>query len=108
MSANAPQPPPTPPDIFERGTPILMIAGPRSQTIEEWVQVIAKMTNTRTDWRMIGGRAIVLTLGDAADCERVLQACISQSEALVDQYMTCPYNFSSRPQRTDVQFSTDV
>lgn len=103
LSNGAPQPPPTPKNIFEHGTPILIISGPRSQTIEDWVQTIAKLTGTQTDWRLIGGRAIVLVLGDKEACQKILTACYDHWEALVDSYMQCPYNFTQNPERRDVQ-----
>lgn len=89
-------------EIFASGTPILMIAGPRSSTIEDWVQKIASETKTRTDWRLIGGRAIVLTLGDAAACSEVLACCYRSWESLVDAYMGCGDNFVRNLERSDV------
>lgn len=99
---SAPQPGRTDQEIFDHGAPILLLASPRSMTIEEWVQGIAKLTGTRTDWRMVGGYGIVLVLGDLETCKRVQKACLDNWEALVDQYMACTYNFTTRPERSDV------
>lgn len=99
---NAPQPPPTDPEIFKHGTAIWVVAGPRSQTVEDWVQVLARTSGPRMDWRQIGGRCVVLVLGDRAACERGQSVCASAMEALRDQYMACTYNFASTPERDDV------
>jgi hypothetical protein len=99
---HAPQPPPTDPDVFQHGVPIWLVTGPRSQTTEDWVQGLARATGLRMDWRQIGGRAVVLVFGDRAACERGRQACADAMEALRDQYVACPYNWSQTPERTDV------
>lgn len=102
---NAPQPPPTNPKIMKYGRPVMMLSGPRSQTVEDWVRMIAELTSTVgfTDWREVGGRAVVLTRGDRKQFERVLAACIKDFDVLIDWYMACEYNFTKRPRREDVQ-----
>ena len=92
-------------EIFEKGTPVLMIDGPRSATIEDWVQSIAKRTQTRTDWRLVGGRAIVLVLGDRLAQLEVIAACFKFWDELVLEYLTCKENFCAKPAQNDVQWS---
>jgi hypothetical protein len=99
---NAPQPGPTDPDIFQNGIGVWLVSGPRSMTIEEWVQGLAKTTGLRMDWRQIGGRGVVLVLGDRAACERAQKACADATDALRDLYMACPFNWTSTPERRDV------
>lgn len=100
---HAPQPPQTDPEIFKHGTAVWLVSGPRSQTTEEWVQGLARTTGLRMDWRQVGGRAVVLVLGDRRDCERGRDACRHGMEALRDQYMACTYNWLSEPDRYHVQ-----
>lgn len=66
--------PPCDSEIFERGTPVMLLHGPRSALIEEWVKRLAAETQTRTDWHFAGGRAVVLVLGDEADIAKVRNA----------------------------------
>lgn len=99
---DAPQPGRTDQEIFDNGTAVLMVASPRSQTIEDWVQSVAKETGLRMDWRMIGGRGVVLVLGDRAAAVRGQTACIVAIERLKDAYMSCEYNWTKNPERTDV------
>lgn len=84
----------TDPEIFAHGKPVLMLAGPRSHTIEEWVQDVAAVSGTRTDWRLVGGRAIVLTLDNA---DRVRGVCEELWPVLIDAYVACTDNFGSPP-----------
>lgn len=103
MSANnAPQPGPTEREIFNKGTAVYLVAGPRSQTIEDWVQTLAKITGLRMDWRMIGGYGAVLVLGSRKDCLRGQKACADQINALIHMYMTCTYNWTKNPDPRDV------
>lgn len=97
----------TDPEIFERGTAVAMIAGPRSHTIEDWVQSIAKSAHPRlrVDWRMVGGRAIVLCLGSDAACAHVREQIEARWDDLVDAYMACTDNFTANPERRDVMRS---
>ncbi len=104
MTNDAPQPPPTRSDFMRFGIPIMLLNGPRSQTIEDWIQTISKLTEARVDWRQVGERAFVLALGNAETCRRVQEACVQNWEALVDMYMGCPYNFTDDPERSDVQY----
>lgn len=99
---NAPQPGETDPKIFKQGTPVFMVASPRSQTIEDWVQLIARETGLRMDWRLVGGRGIVLVLGDRGEAQRGQHACTEALERLRAMYMACTYNFTTDPKPSDV------
>lgn len=59
----------------------------------------------RVDWRFVGGRAILLVLGDAEEQKLVRELAIANIEQLCDAYMVCTSNFSKNPSRDDVQWS---
>ncbi len=65
---------PTPPDcdrtIFEHGVPIIVLDG-SSNAIERWVRLVASAADAFVDWHYVGGRAVVLHLGDRDDRVRV-------------------------------------
>ena len=63
---NAPQPPPTNPEIFKNGTAIYCLSGPRSQTIEDWVVTLAKLTGL-TMFCMIVRTLLICSLFHAVD-----------------------------------------
>ena len=58
-------------EIFERGTAIMSLHGPRAALIEEWVKQVATATKTRTDWHFAAGHAFVRVLGDEDDIAKV-------------------------------------
>lgn len=97
----------TDPEVFAKGTPVLMLAGPRSTTIEEWVQTLAeksRLGSRRVDWRLVGGWAILLVLDDAESQNLIRDLAIQSIEQLCDAYMACTSNFSKNPTRDDVQW----
>lgn len=57
-------PQPCDPDVFKDGSLVLVIGGVPSLQIEEWVKLIARMSDQRVDWHFAGGRAQVLAIGD--------------------------------------------
>ena len=94
----------TDPKIFEKGSPVLMLAGPRSITIEAWVKAIAEESGERVDWRLVGDRAILLVLDDESVRTKVRALTVSRLDSLRDAYMACTSNFTKNPQRDDVQW----
>jgi hypothetical protein len=62
------------PQIYEKGTPICIIAGPKAADIESWVQQIAQTTEQKVDWHFVGGRAVVKYLGDSKGAFKVVDA----------------------------------
>ena len=61
-------------EIFNKGKFFCCLAGPRSWMIEAWVKKIRKLSGTRVDWSMAGGRACVSYLGDENDFQRLVAA----------------------------------
>lgn len=51
-------------DVYENGTVVCLLNGPRSHTIEDWVQDVAAASGQVTDWSMAAGWAVIKTLGD--------------------------------------------
>lgn len=58
--------------IYEKGTPICLLAGPPAKDIEAWVKAIAKKTDQRVDWHFVGGRAVVKFLGKPKGALKVI------------------------------------
>ncbi len=73
MATDGPTPPPCDPDIFEHGTPVVVLDG-SSNAIERWVKMVAATAGAAVDWHYVGGRARVLHLGDDASRARVYAA----------------------------------
>lgn len=48
--------------VFDKGTEVLRLAGPRSWLIERYVVAARKQAGVDLDWFFAGGRAIVLTM----------------------------------------------
>ena len=93
------QPANTDPELFEKGKHLCTITGPRSFTIEDWVQNVAKRSGQRVDWRQVGGRACVLYLGNR---QKVIDAIEATWNDLVDAYMECKFNFVTNAERSHV------
>lgn len=51
------------PEVYKHGTGIMVIDGCMHR-VEEWVQSVAKESCQKVDWHYMGGRAVVLFLGD--------------------------------------------
>jgi hypothetical protein len=96
------QPEPCDREIYEKGKHLCTIVGPRSFTLDPWVKEIAKESGQRVDWHYVGGRACVLVIGDAARVRTAIEAAWTR---LVDAYMACEHNFTTHPERRDVQIS---
>ncbi len=60
------------PDIYAKGEGICVLDACMHRA-EEWVQSVAKESGQRMDWHYVGGRAVVLFLGDR---EKVLAAIV--------------------------------
>jgi hypothetical protein len=52
-------------DIYENGDHVCVLAGVPAAVIEAYVKAAAKETEQDVDWHYVGGRANVLTTGDA-------------------------------------------
>lgn len=94
--------PPCDADIFKNGIVVAQVTGPRSTTIEAWIQIVRAACGERVDWRMAGGRGMVLAIGDLAKVDAALSA---HRQLLVDMYMDAPDNWIKTPQPADVQLT---
>lgn len=61
-------------DFRKNSKSLCVLAGPRSWTIEAWVQRTSKMAGVPMDWGFTAGRAFVSYLGDEEARRRVLEA----------------------------------
>lgn len=77
-------------DLYQNGQPVLMVQGPRASTIEDWVQLVARVSGQRVDWHFVGGYARVVCLGDR---DRVVQAASNLRVVLDEMYEDCPDNW---------------
>ncbi len=73
MATDGPTPTPCNPEIFQKGEGVCILAG-SSNSVERWVQAVAKKADAQVDWHYSGGRANVLHLGDAESRQRVYNA----------------------------------
>jgi hypothetical protein len=97
-------PAPTNDEMFRNGWPVLLLTGPRSHTIQAWIDGVAEDVSARIDWRLAGGWALILAVGDPEELGRVRAALADRIEDLVDAYMACEDNFTRNPERSDVQW----
>jgi hypothetical protein len=63
-------------EVFKNGEPVVLLDG-SSESVEQWVQEIARISGSRVDWHYSGGIAQVLHLGDRASRCRVEKAITS-------------------------------
>lgn len=64
MATDGPDPPPCARDIMERGEAVFITHSIPSNAMERWVRSIAERSFQRVDWHFVGGRAVVLAIGD--------------------------------------------
>ena len=85
--------------MMKEGIHFCTIAGPRSFTIETWVQEVAAHSGEEMDWRMIGGRACILYIGDR---DKVIASTKILLPRLTELYLECKHNWSTTPKPEDV------
>lgn len=64
MATDGPTPPPMDQEIYEKGSPIVIVGDVPSNAMETWVKKVAKQSKQRVDWHFAGGGAVVKALGD--------------------------------------------
>ena len=72
--------------IYEKGTPICIVAGPKVDDIESWVQQVAQTTQQKVDWHFVGGRAVVKYLGKAKGGLQVIDTIKATLPVLEEAY----------------------
>lgn len=60
-------------EVYKHGTALLLLDG-WQRDVEPWVQRVAKESGERVDWHYVGGRAVVLVLGDERAHARAMAA----------------------------------
>ncbi len=63
-------------DVYEHGVCFAVVSGGRSWNVEQIVRAVAALSGTegRTDWHYVGGRARLVTTGDANKAKTALRA----------------------------------
>ena len=82
MATDGPTPDPCDHEVFERGTPIVLLDG-TSNAVERWVRAVADAADARLDWHYSGGVAQVLHLAENGTRERV-ETAINELEGSLD------------------------
>jgi len=62
------------PEVYKHGKAVCLINSIESEDIETWVRKLAKKTKQKMDWAWVGGRAVVRTLGDVPEAQKVVEA----------------------------------
>lgn len=82
MATDGPTPPPCTVDIYKKGQVIFMTSTIPSNAMEGWVRAIAEKSGQRVDWHFVGGRAVVLYLGDRAKVYDAIVALLPEHDRL--------------------------
>jgi len=91
--------------LYREGEFFCCLAGPRSWLIEAWVQKIRKLSGVKVDWNMMGGRARLVYLGDAAAFQRLVEAANLTRPALEEAALkTSSYDFVRDGSHPSVQW----
>lgn len=75
------------PEVFASGELVLTIAGAGSALIEQYVHVLAEVSEAKVDWHYAGGIAHVLATGDVAKVKKI---AIGMRSLLPSQAQFCP------------------
>lgn len=62
------------PEIYEKGTHVYTVLG-AAEDIEAWVAQVARLSEQPVDWHYVGGRGVVLALGDLERVREALRVC---------------------------------
>ena len=73
--------PPCQPELYDHGEHVITVLG-AAEDIEAWVKQVARMSGQPVDWHYVGGRGVVLALGDLTKVSAALPEC---SKVLVGQ-----------------------
>jgi hypothetical protein len=82
MATDGPDPIPCDQEIYDRGEPVCMTHSISSNRMEAFVRSVAVSTGQRVDWHFMGGRAVVLVIGDADKVRASIGARLSDLRKL--------------------------
>ena len=51
-------------DVYENGTRVFLTHTISAKDVEKWVKAVAEKSGQKVDWHYVGGRAVILALGD--------------------------------------------
>lgn len=60
-------------EIYKNGTGVVVLEG-RSKVVEAIVQTASMQSGIKMDWHYVAGRAMVKTLGDAAEARKAIES----------------------------------
>lgn len=61
-------------DVFKNGQHVFTVANIPAAKIEEWVKAVALLSGQDVDWHFVGGRGVVLALGDISQVRQAIWA----------------------------------
>ena len=70
-------------NVFEKGTPVLMVASVPQPMFEIWVQLVAARSGQQVDWSQYAGRQAVKALGDIPKARAMLDQLRPELEAVM-------------------------
>lgn len=70
--------------VYKKGVAVCMFANASSETIEEWVKMLRKVSGEKVDWYRASGRGVVKVLGDVGKVRGIINLCIKTKDILKD------------------------
>ena len=70
--------------VYKKGTAVCMFANASSESIEEWVIMLRKVSGEKVDWHRASGRGVVKVLGDVEKVREIINLCIKTKDILKD------------------------
>lgn len=70
-------------EVYENGSQIFLTHSIPAKKIEKWIKAVAKESGQKVDWHYVGGRAVILALGDL---KKVYSALTNLRETHDDLY----------------------
>lgn len=107
MATDGPDPPRCDPEIYRNGHGVFMTSTIPSNAMEGWVRRFAALSGQPVDWHFLGGRAVVLALGDLARVREAIETLLPQHDELflaaceslgIKRYAPVPHRWLSEDQ----------
>ncbi len=82
MATDGPTPAPCDPEIYKSGEVVFVTNTIPSNAMEQWVRAVAKESGQPVDWHFVGGRAVVLALGNTLRVKVAIRTLLPEHDAL--------------------------
>jgi hypothetical protein len=86
MATDGPTPPPCDDELHKHGIAVMM-ADLSSNRMEKFVTIVRKASGQKVDWFYMGGRAVVLALGDLDKVREALKKHLPMFKELRKEYL---------------------